>query len=75
MLTFFTQTILIFKHLLAIFICEFCKYFFHFNACLYIDLNDVSFFVVNVMNEISVDTPCDVPEEVLLLFLTTFDCI
>ena len=64
-----------FKHLFAIFICELSKYFFHFSPCIYIDLNDVLFFRFNVMDELSVDTPCDVPEEVLLLFLITFDSI
>ena len=50
-------------------------FIFHFNACIYIDLIVVSFFLVNVMDEISVDTPSDIPEEARLLFLITFDCI
>ena len=32
--------------------------------CLY-DLNEISFFLVHMMDEISVDTPYDVPEKVL----------
>ena len=45
------------------------------NFCTYIDLNEVSFFLVNIMDETSVDTPSDVPEEALLLFLFAFNCI
>ena len=32
-------------------------------------------YLVHMMDEISVDTPCVVPEKVLLLFEIGFDCI
>ena len=76
MFTFFAITTLICKHLFEIFIWELSLlFFFYFNVCIYIDLNEVSFFIVNIMDEIRVDTPSDVPEELLLLFLIAFDCI
>ena len=38
-------------------------------------MNEIYFFLVHMMDEISVDTPCDVPEKILLLFQIAFDCI
>ena len=38
-------------------------------------MNEISIFLVHMMDEISVNTPCDVPEKVLLLFEIAFDCI
>ena len=34
----------------------------------YIDLNEISFFLVHMMDEINVDTPCNVSEKVHLQF-------
>ena len=58
----FYKNVFILKHLFEIFI-------------IYIDLNEVSFFLVHMIDEINVDTPSDVPEEVFFLLLTAFDCI
>ena len=38
-------------------------------------MNEISIFLVHMMDDISVNTPCDVPEKVLLLFEIAFDCI
>ena len=34
----------------------------------HIDMNEISFFLIHVMDEINVDTPCDAPEKVHLPF-------
>ena len=47
---------------------NFLSIFLHFIACIWLDLNEISFFLVHMMDEISVDTPCDFPEKILLLF-------
>ena len=77
MFAFFAiTTIFICKHSFEIFIYNLSKYLlFHFNACIYKDLNEALFVLVNFMDEINVDIPSHVPEEVLLLFLIAFDCI
>ena len=46
---------------------NFLSIFLHFIACIYLELNEISFFLVHMMDQIRVDTPCDVPEKVLLL--------
>ena len=40
----------------------------HFNAYIYLDLNEISFFLVHMMDEISQDTPCNIPEKAPILF-------
>ena len=40
-----------------------------------LNLNEISLFLVHMMGEVSVDTPCDVPEKLLLFFEIAFDCI
>ena len=75
MFTFFTKIYSFVNIYLKNLFLNFLSIFFHFNACICIDLNEVSFFLVHIMDEISVDTPCNVPEEVILLFVTASDYI